>query len=67
MIIEFINLGFGAIKRLRIWHRGLVCIRVRFGLSLFFLILRIVVVLDDISCIFNDRAFVDWMILVWIR
>ena len=67
MIIRFICLGFGAIKCLRIRHRGLMCIKVRFGISLFFLVLRIAVVLDDIWCIFNDRALVDWMILVWIK
>ena len=67
MIIGFISLGFVAIKCLRIRHRGLVYIRVRFGLSLFFLVLRIVVVLKNIWCIFNDRALVDWMIFLWIR
>ena len=65
-IIRFISLGFGAIKCLRIRHRWLICTRVRFRLSLFFLILRINVVLNDIWYIFDDRALVTWMILVWI-
>ena len=64
MIIGFIDLGFGTIKCLRIRHMRLVCIRVRFGLSLFFLILQIAVVLYDIWSIFHYRDLVDWVILV---
>ena len=67
MIIGFIILSFGSIKCLRIRHTGLVCIKVTFGLILFFLILRIYVVLDDNWSFFINRALVDWMILVWIR
>ena len=67
MIIGFISLGFRVIKCLRIRHRGLVCIKVKFGLSLFFLVLRIVVVLEDNRCFFFDWALVDRMILIWIR
>ena len=67
MMIGFISLGCEAIKYLRIRHMGLVCIMIRFGLSLFFLVLRITVMLDNIQCIFNNRALVDLMILVWIR
>ena len=44
MVIGFTNLGFCVIKCFGIRHRGRVCIRVRFGLGLFFLVLRITVV-----------------------
>ena len=36
MVIGLTNLGFWAIKCLKIRHMGLVCIRVTFGLGLFF-------------------------------
>ena len=67
MVIGFASLEFWAIKCLRVRDKGIVCIRVRFGLGLFFLILRIIVVLYDNWCFFIDRALVDWMILVWIQ
>ena len=67
MIIRFITPGFRAIKCLRIRHKGLICMRVRFNLSLFFVVLKIVVVLDDNwYFLFFDWALVDRMILVWI-
>ena len=68
MIIGFITLGFRVIKCFRIRHMGLVCVGVRFSLNLFFLVLRISVVLDDNWCFFFfDWALVDRIILIWMR
>ena len=67
MVIGFITLGFRVIQCLRIRHMGLVCVGVRFSGSLFFLVLRIAIVLDDNWCLFFDRALVDRIILVCIR
>ena len=68
MMFSFISLGLRVIKCLRKRHMGLVCVEVRFSLSLFFLVLGIAVMLDDNwYFFFFDQALVDWMVLIWIR
>ena len=67
MVIGFTILGFGSIKSLRIRYRGLIFVGVRFSRNLFFLVLRVSVLLDDIwRFFFFILALVERVILVWI-